>query len=102
MTQGTTRRSGIHLSGIGARESINDDETEDFGLPSARAESGVGESATKTLCGRELEVLQRVVDAADVEPGMTTHDLVRTCPDGFIGHQPLTVGLAQVGRIVHD
>jgi len=66
-----------------------------------RAESGMGESATEALRGRALEVIEGVVDAADIEPGMTPHDLVRTRPDRLVGDQPQTVGFTQFGRLVH-
>jgi hypothetical protein len=61
----------------------------------------MGKSATESFRGRTLEVLERVVDAADVEIGMTAHDLVRTSPQSLVGHQPLAVGFAHLGHFIH-
>jgi len=56
----------------------------------------MSQSATEPFGGRALEILEGVVDAADVEVGVTSHDLVRTRPDRLVGRQPPPVGLAQV------
>jgi hypothetical protein len=63
----------------------------------------MSETSAEAFGRGAVEVLQSVVDAARIELGMKTHDLVGLTPEGLVGDQPRPLALVQLGwERIHD